>query len=91
MASLCRAAKFRRVWRSASSIIRRRKASPITCGMKWIKDRWVPMDPTLGLGGIGADHIKLGDSNLSGGSPLADLLGYPGLRPARAGRFLEAQ
>jgi hypothetical protein len=40
----------------------------------WIKDRWVPLDPTLGMGGIGADHIKLGDSNLSGGSPLADLL-----------------
>jgi transglutaminase-like putative cysteine protease len=40
----------------------------------WIRDRWVPMDPTLGLRGIGADHIKLGDSNLSGGSPLAELL-----------------
>jgi hypothetical protein len=40
----------------------------------WIADRWVPMDPTLGQGGIGADHIKLGDSNLAGGSPLADLL-----------------
>jgi hypothetical protein len=40
----------------------------------WIADRWVPVDATLGLGGIGADHIKLGDSNLSGGSPLADLL-----------------
>jgi len=41
----------------------------------WINDRWVPMDATLALRGIGADHIKLGDSNLSGGSPLADLLG----------------
>jgi hypothetical protein len=40
----------------------------------WINDRWIPLDPTLGQGGIGADHIKLGDSNLSGGSPLADLL-----------------
>jgi Transglutaminase-like superfamily len=40
----------------------------------WIKDRWVPLDSTLGLGGIGADHIQLGDSNLAGGSPLADLL-----------------
>jgi hypothetical protein len=40
----------------------------------WIKDRWIPLDPTLALGGIGADHIKLGDSNLSGGSPLADLI-----------------
>jgi hypothetical protein len=40
----------------------------------WIADRWIPMDPTLGQGGIGADHIQLGHSNLSGGSPLADLL-----------------
>jgi hypothetical protein len=35
---------------------------------------WVPVDATLGQGGIAADHIKLGDSNLAGGSPLADLL-----------------
>lgn len=41
----------------------------------WIQDRWIPLDATLMLGGIGADHIKLGDSNLSGGSPLTDLLG----------------
>jgi hypothetical protein len=40
----------------------------------WIADRWVPMDATLGQGGIHADHIKLGDSNLAGGSPLAELL-----------------
>jgi Transglutaminase-like superfamily len=40
----------------------------------WIADRWVPLDATLGQGGIGADHIKLGDSHLAGGSPLADLL-----------------
>jgi hypothetical protein len=41
----------------------------------WIGERWVPLDATLALGGIGADHIKLGASNLAGGSPLADLLG----------------
>ncbi len=40
----------------------------------WIHDRWIPLDATLMLSGIGADHIKLGDSNLSGGSPLTDLL-----------------
>ncbi len=40
----------------------------------WIGDRWVPLDATLALCGIGADHIKLGVSNLAGGSPLADLL-----------------
>jgi len=40
----------------------------------WIDSRWIDLDATLGLGGIGADHLKLGDSNLSGGSPLGDLL-----------------
>jgi len=32
----------------------------------WITDRWVPLDATLGRGGIGATHIKLGTSNLAG-------------------------
>ena len=40
----------------------------------WIRDGWIPLDGTLGLGGIGADHIKLGDSDLSGGSGLAAML-----------------
>jgi hypothetical protein len=40
----------------------------------WIADRWIPLDGTLGLGGIGADHIKLGDSNLSGTTGLAAML-----------------
>ncbi len=40
----------------------------------WIHDRWIPLDATLMLSGIGADHIKLGDSNLSGGNPLTDLI-----------------
>ncbi len=31
----------------------------------WIADRWVPLDGTLGLGGIGAAHIKLRHSNLT--------------------------
>ena len=37
----------------------------------WIKDRWIPMDATLGRSGIGCDHIKLGDSNLKGSESLA--------------------
>jgi transglutaminase-like putative cysteine protease len=37
----------------------------------WISDRWIPMDATLGRGGIGCDHIKLGDSNLKGSESLA--------------------
>lgn len=32
----------------------------------WIHDRWIPLDATLGNGGIGAAHLKLGDSNLDG-------------------------
>ena len=32
----------------------------------WIHDRWVPLDATIGMGGIGAAHLKLGDSNLKG-------------------------
>jgi len=41
----------------------------------WIGGQWVPMDATLGQGGIAADHLKLGDTSLSGQSPLAALLG----------------
>jgi len=40
----------------------------------WIGDRWIPLDGTLGRGGIGADHIKLGDSDLSTGSGLTTML-----------------
>lgn len=40
----------------------------------WIKDRWVPMDATLGLSGIGGDHIKLADSNLAGASAYSAML-----------------
>ncbi len=32
----------------------------------WIDDRWVPLDATLGQGGIGAAHLKLADSDLDG-------------------------
>jgi transglutaminase-like putative cysteine protease len=31
----------------------------------WITDRWIPLDATLGLGGIGAAHLKLRHSDLS--------------------------
>jgi hypothetical protein len=40
----------------------------------WIKDRWIPLDATLGLGGIGAAHLKLADSSLEGTSAYAELL-----------------
>jgi transglutaminase-like putative cysteine protease len=47
----------------------------------WIGDRWLPLDATLGKGGIAADHIKLGASGLDRGLAdpallrVADLLG----------------
>jgi transglutaminase-like putative cysteine protease len=31
----------------------------------WVNDRWVPLDATLGRGGIGAAHLKLAHSDLS--------------------------
>ncbi len=40
----------------------------------WIEDRWVPMDATLGRGGIGAAHLKLTDSNLSGAAAYSSFL-----------------
>jgi transglutaminase-like putative cysteine protease len=40
----------------------------------YIDGRWVPLDGTLALGGIGAAHIKLGESNLRAASlPAATL------------------
>lgn len=32
----------------------------------WIADRWIPLDATLGEGGIGEAHLKLADSSLAG-------------------------
>ncbi len=40
----------------------------------WIVDRWVPLDATLGRGGIGAGHLKVADTPLSDG--LSDLAFY---------------
>jgi hypothetical protein len=33
-------------------------------------DRWVPLDATLGQGGIGAAHIRLADASFSDDDPL---------------------
>ncbi|MCE9547181.1 MAG: transglutaminase-like domain-containing protein [Planctomycetia bacterium] len=35
----------------------------------WIGDEWIPLDATLGRGGIGGGHLKLADTNFSTGSP----------------------
>jgi hypothetical protein len=40
----------------------------------WINDRWIPLDGTLGQGGVAADRLKLADSNLSGATGLAAML-----------------
>ncbi len=40
----------------------------------WIDGRWIPLDATLGLGGIGAAHLKVSDSNLHGSSAYSSFL-----------------
>lgn len=35
----------------------------------WLGGKWVPLDGTLGKGGIGAGHIRLADSSLSDDGP----------------------
>jgi transglutaminase-like putative cysteine protease len=40
----------------------------------WIQDRWVPLDATMGLGGIGAAHLLISRSNLKGVDPLTQFL-----------------
>ena len=40
----------------------------------WVNNRWVPLDATLGAGGIGADHLKLQTSNLAGGEAEAAMM-----------------
>lgn len=40
----------------------------------YLNDRWVPMDATLGQGGIGAGHLKLSHSSLAGGDAYSSFL-----------------
>lgn len=40
----------------------------------WIRDRWIPIDATLGQRGIGAAHIKFAHSSMHGATALAELL-----------------
>jgi hypothetical protein len=40
----------------------------------WIDDRWIPLDATLGEGGIGAGHLKICHSSLEGTSDLGAFL-----------------
>jgi hypothetical protein len=45
----------------------------------WIGDRWIPLDATLGLGGIGGGHLKLGDSDLSDEDAYVSLISVLGV------------
>ena len=40
----------------------------------WIQDRWLPLDATIGRGGIGCGHLKLTHSNLSSGAEVSAIL-----------------
>jgi hypothetical protein len=40
----------------------------------YVEGRWVPIDATLGLGGIGAAHLELAHSNLKGASAYSSFL-----------------
>ena len=40
----------------------------------WLSDRWMPLDATLGRGGIGAAHLKLTSTSFGGVNAYADLL-----------------
>jgi hypothetical protein len=40
----------------------------------WIKDRWIPLDATLGLGGVGAAHLRVSSSSLKGADPFSQFL-----------------
>lgn len=40
----------------------------------WINDRWVPLDATLGRGGISAAYLKIADTNFDGVDAFASFL-----------------
>lgn len=70
LAAICRARKLPA--RVAVGLVYSAEAggfAPHMWNEVWIADRWIPMDATLALGGIGAGHIKVDDSAMedSGG------------------------
>jgi len=52
----------------------------------YVGKRWIPLDGTLALGGIGAGHLKIAHSNLKGASaysaflPVTQILGQLGIK-----------
>jgi transglutaminase-like putative cysteine protease len=57
----------------------------------WIVDRWVPLDATLGLGGIGAAHLKLRHSSLASDQVESVMLSVLEVMHQLQLRILEAQ
>jgi len=35
----------------------------------WLDGKWIPLDATLGRGGIGAGHLRLADTDLADEGP----------------------
>ena len=50
-----------------------------------IRGQWIPLDGTLGRGGIGGAHLKLSDTNLKDGSASASF--WPGRNRRPQARF----
>ena len=64
-------AGFPPAWPSAWSIWKAcRRFSTAMWTEVYVEKRWIPIDGTLALGGIGADHLKIAQSSLSGASGL---------------------
>jgi len=40
----------------------------------FVSGQWIPLDATLGRGGVGAAHLKLAQSNLNTGDALSSFL-----------------
>jgi len=75
LAALCRARKIPA--RTAVGLVYFPQAKGFAYHMwteAYINDRWIPLDATLGKGGIGAAHLKISHSNLDGSGAYAAFL-----------------
>jgi transglutaminase-like putative cysteine protease len=75
LAALCRVRKIPA--RVAIGLVYFRQAQGFAYHMwteAWIKDRWIPLDATLGRGGIGAAHLKIRHSSMEGTDALSAFL-----------------
>ncbi len=75
LAALCRARNIPA--RTAVGLVYFQKAQGFAYHMwteVYINDRWIPLDATLGNGGIGAAHLKISHSHLDGSGAYAAFL-----------------